>query len=201
MERREVGNGWIYFDPNFIKQEDQRLIFSRLMQESRWSGGEIVLFGKKFEIPRKQLYMADSGMEYSYSGKILEIEKWSPLVAELKARVEIVAGQTFNACLLNLYRNGRDSNGWHADNERELGKNPLIASLSFGASRYFDLKHIFSGEKLRFDLMPGSLLIMGGELQHYWKHQIPKQLKIQEPRINLTFRSIHSAPPQMSLHQ
>ena len=89
-----------------------------------------------------------------------------------------------------MYRNGQDSNGWHADDEKELGQNPIIASLSFGATRRFDLKHKLTNERISFELNSGSLLVMGGEMQHFWKHQIPKQKKIDEPRINLTFRKI-----------
>ena len=93
--------------------------------------------------------------------------------------------------LANLYRDGKDSNGWHADNERELGKNPLIASLSLGATRRFDLRHNLTKEKISFELKPGSLLIMGGEMQHFWKHQVPKSFLAANMRINLTFRKVY----------
>lgn len=109
---------------------------------------------------------------------------------QLKLRLEQEFDIQFNSVLANLYRDGKDSNGWHADNEKELGKNPIIASLSFGSERRFDLKHQLTKKKISFDLKNGALLIMGGEMQHFWKHQIAKSSKISEQRINLTFRRI-----------
>jgi alkylated DNA repair dioxygenase AlkB len=110
---------------------------------------------------------------------------------EIKNRIEPVAGLTFNRVLLNLYRDGRDSVSWHTDAEPELGRNPVIASVSFGASRKFQLRHLHTKEKIELELTHGSLLIMQGELQHYWQHQIPKTNKTVGERINLTFRVMH----------
>ena len=110
---------------------------------------------------------------------------------DLIHKISDVNTSDFNAVLLNLYRNKKDSNGWHADNEKELGKNPVIASISLGEERYFHLKHrTLKDQRLKIKLKHGSLLIMGGEMQHYWLHQIPKTTKIISPRINLTFRKI-----------
>jgi alkylated DNA repair dioxygenase AlkB len=192
MEKLELKNGWIYYGKDFISPENKELLFQQLIQETPWSGGEIKIFGKSYEIPRKQAYMADVGQHYSYSGKSLNLLEWSPTVLALKQKIEVFCDADFNACLLNLYQDGSDSNGWHADNERELGRNPTIASLSFGETRFFDIQHIHTKQKLRFPLESGSLLIMGGEMQHFWKHQIPKQKKINQPRVNLTFRKIVS---------
>ena len=106
-------------------------------------------------------------------------------------QIKLFDDNEFNAVLLNLYRDGKDSNGWHADNEKELGKNPVIASISLGEERFFHLKHRTQKEqRLKIALKHGSLLIMGGEMQHYWLHQIPKTAKKIAPRINLTFRNI-----------
>ena len=118
------------------------------------------------------------------------VSEWNETLSEIKKKVEKISESSFNACLANLYRDGKDSNGWHADNEKELGKNPIIASLSFGATRTFKLKHLQTNEKIDIELTTGSLLIMGGEMQHYWKHQIPKTKKFKAPRINLTFRKL-----------
>ncbi len=108
----------------------------------------------------------------------------------LVEKLELSVSAKFNAVLFNLYRNGNDSNGWHSDNEKSLGKNPIIASLSLGETRRFDLKHNLNNSKISFNLKTGSLFVMGGEMQHFWKHQLPKMSKINAPRINLTFRKM-----------
>ena len=115
---------------------------------------------------------------------------WTEELMLLKAKIEALTNSSYNSVLANLYRDGKDSNGWHSDDEKELGENPTIASLSLGSSRVFQLKHKATGERRNILLESGSLLIMSGELQKNWKHQIPKKSKIFEPRINLTFRKI-----------
>ena len=116
---------------------------------------------------------------------------WNPLLQKIKSRVESVSETNFTTVLLNLYRDGKDSNGWHADNEKELGTNPIIASVSFGTERIFQLKHnTISNLKQNILLEHGSLLLMKGTTQHFWKHQIPKTSKTIGSRINLTFRVI-----------
>ena len=165
-------------------------LLNYLLNELNWKSGEIKLFGKVYPIPRKQVYFSDNGLSYSYSGKELIIDAWDENVLNMKRRLQALLNVEFNACLSNLYRNGQDSNGWHSDNEKELGTNPIIASVSFGATRRFDLKHQSNKQKLSFQLTSGSLLVMGGEMQHFWKHQIPKQKNINDPRVNLTFRQV-----------
>jgi len=116
---------------------------------------------------------------------------WNPLLVYIKEEVEAACGEQFTTVLLNYYRDGKDSNGWHADNEKELGRNPVIASVSFGAERTFHLQHnTIKEQKLKITLEHGSLLLMKGPTQHFWKHQIPKTTKDIGPRINLTFRVI-----------
>jgi len=190
MERVELNNGWYIFEENFYNSPKSEVLHSYLINELPWKSGEIKLFGKVHPIPRKQVYFSDNRLSYSYSGKELVIDAWDENVLGIKSRVEALLNVEFNACLANLYRNGQDSNGWHSDNEKELGKNPIIASVSFGATRRFDLMHKATKQKLSFQLTSGSLLVMGGEMQHFWKHQIPKQNKIDESRVNLTFRKI-----------
>ncbi|MGB5120416.1 MAG: alpha-ketoglutarate-dependent dioxygenase AlkB, partial [Vibrio fluvialis] len=116
---------------------------------------------------------------------------WTPMLADLKQRCELLACQAFNSVLANLYRDGQDSMGWHQDNEPELGQQPVIASLSLGETRRFVLRHLHSKEKLELPLSHGSLLIMAGNTQHFWQHCVPKTVRTLEPRINLTFRLIH----------
>ena len=118
--------------------------------------------------------------------------KWNTVIMFIKNEVETFCNTNFTTVLLNLYRDGKDSNGWHADNEKELGKNPFIASVSLGAERQFHLQHNTIKEaNIKLGLEHGSLLLMNGETQHFWKHQIPKTSKIVGPRINLTFRIIN----------
>ena len=190
MKRVELNNGWYIFLENFYSSSESTHLLNYLLNELNWKSGEIKLFGKVYPIPRKQVYFSDNGLSYSYSGKELIIDAWDENVLNMKRRLQALLNVEFNACLSNLYRNGQDSNGWHSDNEKELGTNPIIASVSFGATRRFDLKHQSNKQKLSFQLTSGSLLVMGGEMQHFWKHQIPKQKNINNPRVNLTFRQV-----------
>lgn len=185
-----VQNGWIYFEEHFISLAESELLYDKLKSQLNWEQSTIKIFGKIYQTPRKEAYYGDIHANYAYSGKQLIRNDWNELLLKLKLKLEQEIGHSFNAVLANWYRDGKDSNGWHADDEKVLGKNPLIASLSFGCTRRFDLKHNKTKEKLSLELSTGSLLVMGGELQHFWKHQIPKQLKIKDDRINLTFRLI-----------
>jgi alkylated DNA repair dioxygenase AlkB len=188
--KTEIQNGWyIYFEDYFSKEEAQSL-YQIFLQELNWEESEIKIFGKTYQTPRLEAFYSENGQHYSYSGKKLKINSFTSSLLSLKVKLEQDFGFEFNSVLANLYRDGKDSNGWHSDNEKELGKNPVIASLSFGSERRFDFKHILTKEKLAFNLQEGSLLIMGGEMQHYWKHQIAKSTKVYAPRINLTFRKI-----------
>tara|TARA_B100000508_G_scaffold55003_2_gene42637 strand:- start:41328 stop:41915 length:588 start_codon:yes stop_codon:yes gene_type:complete len=190
MNRKVVEDGWIIWEPNFIGGSESDEYFDYFLNELPWSGGMIKIFGKEFEIPRKQVFMSDDNLTYAYSGKSLTQSPWDDRVLTLKDKIEKSCKHEFNACLANLYRDGQDSNGWHSDNEKELGVDPVIASLSFGATRKFDLRHNTTKEKLTFDLSHGSLIIMGGALQHHWKHQVPKTKRVDEARVNLTFRKL-----------
>jgi alkylated DNA repair dioxygenase AlkB len=140
--------------------------------------------------PRLTAWYANPGLTYSYSGVTHQAVPWTPELLDVKRRAELAAGTTWNSLLLNFYRNGRDSIGFHADDEPELGTNPVIGSISLGAERRFVLKHPASGEKLELELPHGSLLVMGGTSQHHWRHGVPKTRKPVGPRINLTFRRI-----------
>ncbi len=193
--RIELPDGDIRLVPHFLPNSRADAYFEGLVGAVDWEQHEIRIGGRIVASPRLSAWYGDSGASYRYSGLSLEPRPWSPLMRELKAQVEEVSGSLFNSVLLNLYRDGVDSMGWHSDDERELGERPVIASVSLGATRRFRLRH-----KKRPDLEPvviglehGSLLIMKGETQRFWKHQLPKSKKVSEPRLNLTFRSVRVA--------
>jgi len=183
-----IKNGELEYLRDFLSEEAVHLLYEQILTQTPWNQGTITLFGKKIVIPRYEAFYAQDGLTYSYSGQYLVSHPFTAELLILKNKIEQLTEEKFNSVLINLYRNGNDSNGWHADNEKELGVNPFIASLSLGAERRFDLVHISTKEKQSIILENGSLLIMGGEIQHFWKHQIAKTKKVSEPRINLTFR-------------
>ena len=181
----------IVYYPHFFDKPEADHIFAQLNNEIPWQEDTIRVFGKEYQQPRLTALYGNEGKSYSYSNIKMEPHLWSPLLQKIKLVVEKSTNTKFTSVLLNLYRDGKDSNGWHADNEKELGLNPIIASLSFGAERVFQLKHnSIIGLKQNILLEHGSLLLMKGTTQHFWKHQIPKTSKNIGPRINLTFRVI-----------
>lgn len=167
--------------------------FDELRRGLPWRQEEITLFGKRVMQPRLLSWHGDSGAVYRYSFVTHEPQPWTPLLLELREIAQALSGSSFNSVLANLYRDGADSNGWHADNEPELGKHPLIASLSFGATRDFRLKHrdrqVFS-DTLTIPLAHASMLIMRGGMQAHWLHELPKRKRVSAARINLTFRAV-----------
>jgi alkylated DNA repair dioxygenase AlkB len=180
----------IYY-PHFFDKEEADIIFAELTIEIPWQQDDIRVFGKTHPQPRLTALFGNEGKPYSYSNIKMQPHPWNLLLQKIKSKVESVSDTNFTTVLLNQYRDGKDSNGWHADNEKELGTNPIIASLSFGAERTFQLKHNSDkDQKKSIALEHGSLLLMKGTTQHCWKHQIPKTAKPVGPRINLTFRVI-----------
>ena len=166
-------------------------VLDRLMAEIDWRQDEAWIMGRRVALPRLTAWYGDAG--YRYSGIDNPPRPWLELLVELKGVAEALAGSPFNSVLLNLYRDGRDSMGWHSDDERSLGPEPVIASLSFGATRRFRLKHKQQpGLAIGLDLPPGSCLIMAGALQHHWRHALPKTARPVGSRVNLTFRLIRS---------
>jgi alkylated DNA repair dioxygenase AlkB len=163
-------------------------VLARLIAETAWRSELITVWGKQYPQPRLTAWHGEAG--YSYSGLRLEPLPFTPLQLEILAAVEAASGRRFNSVLLNYYRDGRDSMGMHSDNEPELGPQPAIASVSFGAARTFILLHKRSRERLRIDLTDGSLLLMAGSLQQNWLHGINKISRTVGPRVNLTFRLI-----------
>ncbi len=186
-------DGDVDYHSAFLDSDQSDKAFAELHAETPWREDEIVLFGKKVMQPRLFSWHADSGVEYKYSGLRLQPQPWSPLLIALKEQVESVTDWKFNSVLLNLYRHERDSNGWHSDDEKELGREPVIASVSLGQSRDFLMKHKFKKrQNVKIHLESGSLLVMRGETQRNWKHTLPKRSRALDPRINLTFRRIFS---------
>ena len=181
----------IEYYPNFFDSNRANELFEKLKAEIPWQQDNITVFGKSHPQPRLTALFGNEGKPYSYSNIVMRPNAWNPLLVFIKDEIEEICQENFTTVLLNYYRDGKDSNGWHADNEKELGRNPVIASVSFGAERFFHLKHnILKEQKLKINLEHGSLLIMKGTTQHFWKHQIPKTAKEISPRINLTFRII-----------
>ena len=181
----------IEYFPDFFPMEKANELFEKLKNEVPWQQDNITVFGQTHKQPRLTALFGNDGKTYAYSNIIMHPHKWNPLLMYIKNEVDDAVETNFTTVLLNLYRDGKDSNGWHADNEKELGQNPIIASVSFGASRVFHLQHNSNKElKQKIVLEHGSLLLMKGSTQHFWKHQIPKTAKPIGPRINLTFRII-----------
>jgi alkylated DNA repair dioxygenase AlkB len=183
-------DGQVIYYPNLI--ENSKQVYEELFQSIEWEEKEITLYGKTHKVPRLSAWYGDQGSDYTYSGVKMKVNTWSELLLQLKQTVETHANCQFNGVLCNLYRNGSDYAAWHSDDEPELGKNPVIASLSFGETRSFHLRHKTNKgiETYKFNLEDGSLILMKGALQHHWKHQLAKTAKKVEPRINLTFRKI-----------
>jgi alkylated DNA repair dioxygenase AlkB len=176
--------------PGFFAKQQADIFYSQLLQSIAWEQEEIIVFGKKVMVPRQVCWYGDKQAVYSYSGVVHQPLPWNDILLEIKQRIESFSGFLFNSVLANLYRFGNDSMGWHADKEKELGRNPAIASLSFGDDRLFKLRHNKTGEMINIDLQHGDLLLMSGALQHHWRHCIPKTRLEKKPRINLTFRKI-----------
>ena len=181
----------IIYYTHFFNKKEADVIFEQLANEVPWQQDDIRVFGKIHPQPRLTALFGNEGKSYSYSNIKMHPHLWNPLLQKIKSYVESVTNTNFTTVLLNQYRDGKDSNGWHADDEKELGINPIIASLSFGAERTFQLKHNFDKtQKKSIILEHGSLLVMQGTTQNFWKHQIPKTSKAIGSRINLTFRVI-----------
>ncbi|MFT3824034.1 MAG: alpha-ketoglutarate-dependent dioxygenase AlkB [Chitinophagaceae bacterium] len=176
---------------HLFSAEESDDYFEKLLQQISWKQEPIKIFGKEVMQPRLTAWYGDKGKAYSYSGINMQPLEWTPALLAVKQRVEEVAGVYFNSALLNLYRDGKDSMGWHRDNEKELGIDPVIASVSFGGTRTFKLRHYDTKKNtVSVELTHGSLLLMQGQTQHYWEHSIPKTANAVAQRINITFRII-----------
>ena len=175
---------------NILTQEQKESYFNELLNGIQWVNEVVIMFGKTITTKRKVAFYANDLMEYTYSNKTKNAFPWTPLLLEIKKTVEAYTGETYNACLLNLYHDGNEGMGWHADNEKEIIADSSIASVSIGAKRNFLFKHRESGEKHSILLENGSLLEMKAPIQRHWLHSLPKTAKVKEARINLTFRQM-----------
>lgn len=184
-------NAELIYVPNFFTKEEADNYFEIINSETNWQHDDITVFGKTYKQPRLTALFGESNQTYSYSNITMYPNPFTSTLNDIKQKIEVFSDHHFNTLLINLYRNGNDSNGWHADNENELGENPVIASVSFGEERPFHFKHrTIKTERHKLLLQHGSLLVMKGEMQHYWLHQIAKTKRQIQPRINLTFRSL-----------
>jgi alkylated DNA repair dioxygenase AlkB len=184
-------DGTLRLHEDALAEADASRLFEQLMAVTEWRHEIATVMGRRVPIPRLTAWHGAAG--YVYSGIRMTPAPWNPPLLEIKAVVEACAGQAFNSVLLNLYRDGRDSVSWHADNEPGLGRNPVIASVSLGGVRRFQMKHRARDERLALDLPSGSCLVMAGATQHHWLHQVPKTGRPVGPRINLTFRTMSAA--------
>ncbi len=184
-------DGEVYYYQDFFSQEVADRFFAQLKNEINWQQEAIKIFGKKVMQPRLTAWYGDEGKSYSYSGITMQPNKWTEPLLLIKQQVETVAPVCFNSALLNYYRHQKDSMGWHRDNEKELGIHPVIASVSLGAARKFQLRRYQKKDIIKsIELIHGSLLLMQGATQHYWEHQLPKTTRQTGERINITFRVI-----------
>ena len=177
---------------NFFTPEESNKLYNNLKNHIKWQQDKIQFYGKSHDVPRLAAWYGDRDKSYMYSGIKMNPHAWNDDLKLIKKRIEAQAKVKFTSCLLNYYRTGKDSVDWHQDDEKELGLNPIIGSVSFGETRPFQLKHLDRTNLKRVDipLTHGSFLLMKGTTQHYWKHKIPKTTKNIKPRINLTFRII-----------
>jgi alkylated DNA repair dioxygenase AlkB len=182
------------FVPDWLSPERADRLFDEVMRETPWEVHRIRMFGRMVDSPRLSCWMGEPEAVYRYSGADFAPHAWMPALDDLRARVQRQTGSRFNSVLANLYRTGRDAMGWHSDDEPELGAQPVIASVSLGATRRFVLKHRQQPDtKLALDLPHGSLLVMAGDTQRLYRHALPRTARSVGPRINLTFRWIESA--------
>lgn len=183
-------NGELYWLPSFFPSVEADQLFQKFYDSLAWQQERLFIYGRWVNVPRLMAWYGDADAHYRYSGVDHQPIPWNPSLRSLCVHMEETCGQGFNSVLANLYRDGNDSMGCHADDEKELGSNPTIASLSLGETRLLRFKHRSTGDKLDLDLKHGDLLIMAGELQQHWLHEVPKTRKRKLPRINLTFRQI-----------
>jgi len=186
-------DGLATYYPDFFHLIKDDCQFSILESSIIWKQDQITLYGKTHDVPRLQAWYGDEGADYAYSGIKLERLSWTPELLVIKKYIEGELGLKFNSCLCNLYRDGKDYAAWHSDDEKELGPEPTIASVSFGETRKIVFKHRSDKgiEKVELEMEDRSLLIMEGSLQHNWKHQLNKSAKKMDARINLTFRNVN----------
>jgi alkylated DNA repair dioxygenase AlkB len=192
LERIPMPDAEVYYLPELRLTQTAEAVMKQLIDEVPWRGENIIVWGKTYPQPRLTAWYGDNGANYTYSGIHLAPLPWTHILIDIKNRVEEITGTNFNSVLVNYYRDHHDSMGLHSDDEPELGRWPIIASLSLGEERTFILRHKTRRDlkSVRLQLASGSLLLMKGETQHYWKHGIEKEKRSCGRRVNLTFRRI-----------
>ena len=185
-------DGSAVLTPDFLSAEIADSLFSHLCESTPWENQSLIMFGKKVDEPRLSTWHADPHLPYTYSGAQRTPQPWTAELKNVKSLCEQHINHSFNGVLVNLYRTGVDHLGWHSDDEIVNGPEPIIASISLGAERRFDLRHRESGERVSTMLPHGSLLVMSGKSQSHWLHRIAKTPTLTEPRINLTFRHLYT---------
>lgn len=186
-----ASDGEAYFYPDFFNREESDRLFRMLTRNIAWMQEPVIVMGKRIMQPRLTAWYGDPGRSYTYSGITMNPHPWTPHLLFIRQQIEAASRHSFNSALLNYYRDGKDSVGWHRDNEKSLGPNPVVASISFGAARTFHFRH-YSDKALKQKLVltHGSFLLMAGATQHNWLHGILKEPAITSGRINITFRNI-----------
>jgi len=183
-------DGTVIYYGKILSWQEARNYFEKLMETIEWRNDEAVIFGKHFITKRKVAWYGNSDYSYTYSNTTKQALPWTKELLELKKLVEETSGRSYNSCLLNLYHTGDEGMAWHSDDEKALGKNTSIASLSLGAERKFAFKHKVTKQVVSLVLESGSLLMMEDETQSNWLHRLPKTTKVTTPRVNLTFRTM-----------
>lgn len=178
-----------YYGPA-MEYNKAQFYYETLLHTIEWKNDEAIIFNKHIITKRKAAWYGDSNYAYTYSNTTKYALPWTKELLELKNIAEQLSKETYNSCLLNLYHDGQEGMAWHSDDEKTLAKNGAIASLSFGAERKFSFKHKQTKETVSLVLENGSLLVMKGATQTNWLHRLPPTLKIHQPRVNLTFRTI-----------
>ena len=193
-EALQLPGALLRYAPAFLAAAEADVLLGALRLQISWEQHQVRLFGRMLPAPRLSCWIGDAGAAYTYSHVRFEPRPWPPALAALCAHLQHACGARFNSVLANLYRDGRDAMGWHSDDEPELGRDPLIASLSLGAGRRFVLRARNGDTRLALTLQHGSLLLMGGACQRLYRHALPRTRAAVGPRINLTFRQVAQRP-------
>nr|AWJ66335.1 DNA repair system specific for alkylated DNA [uncultured bacterium] len=186
-------DGKVHYYGKILNHQKTQHYLDRLLETIPWQNDEAFIFGKHFVTKRKVAWYGDDNYSYTYSNATKQALAWTPELLELKSLAEKITKTTYNSCLLNLYHDGDEGMAYHSDDEKALGKNTTIASMSFGAERKFLFKHKTTKDKIEVFLEAGSLLVMKENTQQHWMHRLPPTKKVKRPRVNLTFRQMKVA--------
>lgn len=187
----KLNDAELLYHPNFFDKLESDSIFKTLLETIQWKQDTINMYGRELPLPRLSAWYGENNKPYTYSGITLNPLPWTDELLKIKEKIEAEAKVKFSSVLLNRYRDGQDYVGWHTDAEKELGRNPVIGSVNFGATRKFQLRRIDDHkEKFEVELSHGTFLVMQGTTQHFWQHQVPKTASKIGERLNLTFRVI-----------